>query len=178
MSARLFMALAATVLLCGCSSVETVKTGSIDSDLREVNRAVRGKVVRVEMQDGRAMHVVGVSVAPDSLSWVDRGANTLGAIPTASVKELSIHKTGRGAIRGLLFGAVVGAAFGGVRASMEGNDPISDPLAITRDEKLRVYPVAHAVYAVLATTPIGAIIGTRKVYRFTSSPLPAVVSER
>lgn len=178
MSARLFMAIGATVLMCGCSSVETVTTGGSGSEFREVNRAVRGKVVRLKMHDGSAMHVVGVNVAADSVTWIDRDANTLKALSTESVRELSIHKTGRGAVKGFVVGAVAGAAFGGVRASMEGDDPISDPLALTRDEKLRIYPFAHAVYSVLVSTPIGAIIGTRKVYRFENAGLPAVISER
>lgn len=178
MSARLSVALVAAVILCGCSSVETVKKDGDALGLREVNRAVRGKVVRLELRDGRAMHVVGLNVAADSLTWIDRRDNRLESLSTQSVHELSIQKTGRGAVRGFLFGAVVGAVAGAVRARMEGDDPISDPLAITREEKLRIYPVAHAVYAVLATTPIGAMIGTRKVYRFNNAGYPVVVSGR
>lgn len=61
---------------------------------------------------------------------------------------------------------------------MEGDDPLDDPLAITREEKLRIFPAAHAVYATLVTTPIGAIIGTRKVYRFNNEGFPSTVSTR
>lgn len=178
MLARLLVPLCAVLLLCGCAGVETVTTGMDDSGLRSVNRAVGGKVVRMDLRDGRTIHVVGLHVGPDSVTWVDRKTNAFRSLPTHSVHQVSFHKTGAGAIRGLLFGVVVGAAFGGVRASMEGDDPISDPLALTREEKLRIYPWAHAAYAVLATTPIGAMIGTREVFRFRNGGVPAVVTKR
>ncbi len=178
MSARILVTLAAAVLWSGCSSVGTISTQGDESALREVNRAVHGKVVRVDLREGQRLHVVGLRVEADSVTWIDRKSNTLESLPTSSIRQVSIHKTGSGALRGLLVGAVVGAAAGGVRATMEGDDPLDDPLAITREEKLRIFPAAHAVYATLVTTPIGAIIGTRKVYRFNNEGFPSTVSTR
>jgi hypothetical protein len=125
----------------------------------------------MKLRDGKRLHVVGLNVAADRVTWVDRRANRIETLPTGDVREVSVVKAGPGALGGLLFGVVVGAAAGGVRAAVEGDDPVSDPLAISREEKLRVYPVAHALYAALVTTPIGAIIGSRKTFRFESFPL-------
>lgn len=178
MSTRLVVMLFAT-LLCGCSSVEMVKTQDEDDSIRKVNRAIRGQVVRLELNDGETMNVTSAYVASDSVTWIDRRTNTLRGEPTSNVREVSVRKAGRGAIGGLVVGAVAGAAFGGIRAAVEGDDPVEDPLAISRGEKLRVYPVAHAVYASLITTPIGAIIGTRKTYRFETQDVPpSVVTKR
>ena len=180
MTTRLLVTLAAAVLWCGCSSVGTVNTDRDASGLQEVNRAVRGKVVHLKLHGGETMNVVGVRVAPDSLTWVNHKANRIESLATSSIDELSIRKAGSGAVRGLVVGALAGAAAGGVRAGLQGDDPANDPLSLTKEEKYRVYPVAHAVYASLLSTPIGAMIGTKKVYRFEhgGSDFPTVVSER
>ncbi|MEX2400764.1 MAG: hypothetical protein WD423_08325 [Rhodothermales bacterium] len=165
------------LLACsGCASVQTVETHGGDASFNQLNRAVKGKVVRVRLLDGSEMNVVGVQVDADSLSWLDREANTLVAISTGDVAEISVVKTESGALRGLLVGAIAGAVAGGVRAAAEGDDPNmgADPLAKTRDEKLRIYPAAHAVYAVLVTTPVGAILGTRQIYRVERGGLVVV----
>lgn len=179
MLVRLLVTLAAAGLLVGCSSVGTVTTNEGEPGLRELNRAMQGKVVRLELKEGQKINVMGLRVAADSTTWVNTRENAVETIATNSIRQLSIHKAGSGAIRGLIVGAIAGAAAGGVRAKMQGDDPPGDPLALTEGEKYRIYPAAHAVYASLVTTPLGAIIGTRKVYRFEDrSDLPAVVSER
>lgn len=174
-----FSVLLGIALMCGCSSVETVSTDHDDPSFRKVNRAVRGQVVRMELHNGETRSVTSLHVAPDSVTWFNPRSNTLESEPTANVRELSVRKAGRGAITGLVVGAVVGAAAGGVRAAMEGDDPTSDPLAITRGEKLRIFPPAHAVYASLISTPIGAILGSKKRYRFEQHPeVPPTVTQR
>lgn len=154
--------------LSGCASVHSVDTTAGDASFSQVNRAVKGKVAHLTLVDGSEMNVVGVQVDADSLSWLDREANRLAAVSTGDVAEIHLVKTGSGALRGLIIGALVGAAAGGVRAAVEGDDPNlgADPLAKTGDAKLRIYPAAHAVYAMLIATPIGAALGTREIYQF------------
>ncbi len=180
MSTRLVVVLIAT-LLCGCSSVEMVKVHDDDDSLQKVNRAMRGQVVKLELQNGERMNITSAYMASDSLTWFDGRTNTLKAEPTSNVREVSVRRAGRGAVGGLIVGAVAGAAFGGIRAVAEGDDPGvgNDPVAATKEKKLRVYPVAHAVYASLITTPIGAIIGAQKRFRIESQEVsPAAVSKR
>lgn len=171
MSVRIPGVLVLFLVFAGCTSVRPVDTTGGDAAYSEVNRGVRGKVARVTLRDGSRMDVVGVRIDADSLSWLDRKANRVDGVPTREVQEVSVVKAGAGALRGLLVGVVVGAAAGGVRAAIEGDDPDlgSDPLAITQEKKYQIYPAAHAAYAALATTPLGAILGTRKIYRFESS---------
>lgn len=171
---RLLFSFLLLVALQGCSSVQTVSTsGETRTSYAEVNQAVRGKVVRVQFKEGASIQVVGLQVAPDSLSWVDPQANALKRYPTADVREVSIVKAGRGALAGLLVGAVLGAGVGAARAVMQGDDPPEDPIGLTQEEKLQIFPVAHAVYASLVTVPIGAIVGGRHRFRFAPvTPLP------
>lgn len=150
----------------GCTSVRSVDVNGGETSYSDVNRGVRGKVARVTLRDGRKMDVVGVRVDAESLTWLDRKANSVESVPTRQVREVRVVSAGSGALRGLLFGVVTGAAVGGIRAAVEGDDPGNDALAVTQDEKYLLYPPAHAVYASLATTPLGAIFGTRRVYRF------------
>ncbi len=167
------------VFIGGCSSVEMVNTNNEDPAFQNVNRAVRGQIVQMELHNGKTMNVTSVHVDADSVTWIDRRSNSLKAEPTSNVRELSVRKAGRGAITGLVVGAVVGAAAGGVRAAVEGDDPTSDPLAITKGEKFRIFPPAHALYASLFSTPIGAILGSRKRFRFEEEPaLPPTVTQR
>lgn len=168
MGYRIALVLFGIMLVTGCSSVRTVTPSSDAASYRQVNRAVRGKVAVMKLQNGKKLHVVGLNVAADRVTWVDRKANQIESLPTSDVREVSVVKAGPGALGGLLFGAVIGAAAGGVRAIVEGDDPVNEPPAISREEKLRVYPAAHALYASLITTPIGAIIGSRKTFRFES----------
>lgn len=178
MSTRLAVALMA-VLLCGCSSVEMVKMDEGDQSLHKVNRAVRGQVVRLDLHSGEKKNVMSLHVAPDSVTWIDRKTNTIKGEPLANVREISVRKAGRGALRGLLVGVVVGAAVGGARALAQGDDPVEDPLAITKEEKLRMFPIAHAVYASLLSTPIGAMLGTRQRFQFETKVYPpARVTQR
>ncbi len=168
MTVRIFTALLTVAVLAGCTSVRSVDVNGGTAAYSDVNRGVKGKVTRVLLRDGTKMDVVGVRVDDESLSWMNRGANTLESVPRRDVRQVSVVKAGYGAFRGLLVGVIAGAAIGGVRAAVEGDDPDlgTDPLAVTQEEKFRIYPVAHAVYAALAATPVGAILGTRRVYLF------------
>ena len=177
MTLRLAVLLMAAYL-CGCSSVEMVKMDEGDQSYRKVNSAVRGQIARLDLRSGEQKNVTALRVAPDSVTWFDGKTNTLKKEPTANVREISVRKTGRGLLRGLVVGVVVGAAVGGARAVAQGDDPVSDPLAITRGEKLRMFPIAHAVYASLISTPVGAILAPRQRFEFESTVFPTRVTER
>lgn len=173
MITRTALLLLALICTGGCSSVRLVDAGSGGEATRQFNQDVEGKVARVTFVDGRETHVVGARVEGTRFTWVDRERNVVESVPIHLIAEVDFVRAGAGALRGLLVGAVVGAAAGGVRAALEGDDPIDDPFGATQDEKYRIYPVAHAVYASLVTTPIGAIVGTRRIYRFAGS-MPVV----
>ncbi len=171
MTVRILGAFLAIVVLSGCTSMLTIEHNRRTAAYDEVNRAVRGKVARLVLHDGSRMDAVDVHVDAESLTWLDRRTNTLESIPTTDVREVSVVRAGAHAVRGLIAGLAAGAAVGGLRAAIEGDDPElgADPFALTRAEKLRIYPAAHAVYASLFTTPIGAVLSARRTYRFEAA---------
>lgn len=171
---RLLLPLLLVVVAAGCSSVRTVSpAGEQGVSHAQLNRAVRGKVVKVRFREGRSISVTGLHLAGDSLTWVDQRGNELRSARTADVAELQIVKASRGALAGLVVGAVVGAGVGTARAYMQGDDPASDLVPLTLEQKLHTFPIAHALYGALGVTPLGAIIGGRSTYRFETVPLPA-----
>lgn len=167
MITRIVLLSLGAALLFGCSTVRSVGTADEQqTSFSDVNRSVRGKVVQITFTDGRKIKVVDLQVAPDSISFLDHRANRLTSIATSDIYEISIVKAGRGALAGLFLGALVGAGVGTYRALSQGDDDPNDPIGKTRDEKLKLYPQAHALYFALIGTPIGAMIGGKKIYRF------------
>lgn len=163
----------------GCASVRTVHLEGADGpDLVQVNRAVQGKVARITLDQGEPRSVVGVHLTPDSLYWVDLRANALRSVPMHAVREVRVVKAGQGAMKGLVAGALLGAGVGVLRAFLQGDDPVDDPIGISQSEKLRLFPPVHALYASLFTVPLGAIIGSHRVYRFAEAPPDAAEGSR
>lgn len=170
--------LCAAVAVAGCSGVRQVGTsGKSTYSYEQVAKDVRGKVARITFDSGSSLSVVGLRVEADSVSWVDHRNNRLRSAGTADIREISVVKATGGAFVGLVLGALTGAGVGTYRAWVLGDDPEGDPLGITREEKMRLFPAIHAVYFSLGSIPLGAMIGARRTYRFPASPPPpAVVS--
>jgi hypothetical protein len=170
--------LISAVALVGCSGVRQVGTnGNGDYSYEQVNKDVRGKVARITFNGGSELSVVGLRVEADSISWVDHRNNRLRSAATDDVRRISMVKAGPGALVGLVVGSLVGAGVGAYRGWIMGDDPPDDLIGITREEKVRLFAKAHAVYFSLGSIPLGAIIGARRTYRFpVAAPPPPVVS--
>lgn len=168
------------VLFTGCSTTRTVTPTELDRDaFYDVNQTVRGRITELSLRDGREVVGVNVFVAPDSTSWYDRKAERTRVVATSSVERVRVLRTGRAALWGLGLGVAAGAAFGGARALYEGDDdPAADNLAMTGDRKLVVYPFAHSAYAVLASTPLGALIGSHDTFYFEPSGTSTATTKR
>ncbi len=172
---RALPALLLVLILCGCGSTRTADVaGAQGMRFSELNRKARGKVATLHLRDGRRIAVVNVQVAPDSTSWINPKKNHFEQIATSDLREVTIVRAGKGAVAGLALGVLTGAAVGAVRAELEGDDEGAGVLTLarTREEKRVLFPPAHAVYAVLITTPLGAIIGREDHYRIRQ-PDPA-----
>lgn len=158
------------VLATGCSTTRTVAHSDLDRDaFYDVNHKVRGRITEISLRDGREVVGINVFVAPDSTSWFDRETERTRVVATSSVEQVRVLRTGRAALWGLGLGVAAGAAVGGARALYEGDDPTSDNLAMTSERKLLVYPFAHSAYAILASTPLGALIGSHDTFVFEPS---------
>lgn len=168
---RITLLAVAVVLLAGCAGTQRMSPSDVQSGrYDQLNRKLSGKVATVHFRDGAKAQVVGLRVGPDSTSWLDRSNNRLVWVGTDEVREVSLVKTGKGALAGLAAGIVLGTTTGLIRAAMEGDDPPGDPLALTQSEKFVIYPAALSVYSLLVTTPAGAIIGRRERYEIATTP--------
>ena len=122
---RQLAALAVVVaLLAGCAPKRIPV-----SELRgfdELNQRASGQTVQVVLASGTVIHAKNIHASPDSLSWTSHWTGDLasgdwsdkrGSVPTADVKAVKIHRTGRGVLKGLLYGGGVGLVLAGVTHS-------------------------------------------------------------
>ena len=169
MRIQTLLALLLVIALAGCGSVRDVHTGTTaEIEQSRVNRTMRGRLARVYMNSGEKIYGAGVRVAPDSTSWVDPQSATYVVVATDDVSKITLMRAGQGALVGIGAGLVVGVATGILRANLEGDDPVGQPISLTQSEKMTVLPLAHSAYASLVTTPLGAIIGRKNTFRLVA----------
>jgi len=111
-------------LLTGCAPNRIPVTEPHGFD--ELNRRASGQTVQVVLTSGTVVHAKSIHVSPDSLSWASRWTGDLasgdwtgrkGSVPTSDVGAVKIHRPGRGALKGLLYGGGVGLILAGVTYS-------------------------------------------------------------
>jgi len=160
---------ALAVLVAGCSQTRMVNTTS-PASLAEsrINRVTNNRLADVDLVDGRSMYAVDVEVGIETTSWVHPTAGDVIEMPTSQIERITVVRAGQGALLGLGAGVILGGTFGFARALIEGDDPPGDPLSTTRGEKMYLYPAAHAVYASIGTTAIGAIVGRKVKFQLTN----------
>ncbi len=171
---------AATLLLfAGCTHTQSVNPGIADrAGLSELNATAMGRGAKIIMTNGETFGGVSVRVAFDSTSWIDPKINTYQVVPTSDIESITVIRSGKGALAGVGLGIMVGAVAGTVRAYVEGDDPAGTPLSLSQKKKHFIYPVAHAVYAMLVSAPVGAIIGDKATYRFSpGAGIPSASAE-
>lgn len=109
---RIMAATLIVVLLSGCAKVHTVDLSS-EGAVADLNATVSGKTVLLRMAAGHAIEAEQVEVAPESTKFV-YGIGTRRSreeVPTRSIRSVvASQKWGveGGAVRGMLFGAIVG----------------------------------------------------------------------
>lgn len=166
MNKKTFLIVLAALMLAGCGSSRTVHVNddaSIGSS--RVNQTMRGRLARVQYENGRSEYASNVTVARDSTTWLDPGSMQVRTVATSDVQKITVVRAGQGALVGVGAGIVVGVATGLLRAQSEGDDPIGEFPNRTKSEKMLIWPAAHSTYALLATVPIGAIVGRKCTFR-------------
>jgi hypothetical protein len=117
--------ISAAVLLmcaCGCSRVHQVDPTADSGSLDKLNGSFRGKVVTIELRDGREAVGDGVHVGSDTTFWYAPPSVTdRTSVATSDVKRIRFREPLREAARwgklGLVGGAVVGALSGALAAA-------------------------------------------------------------
>jgi len=108
---RITPALLLVVLTLGCSP------SLAPLALSDLNAQIEGKSGTVVLSDGRSFDARHIVVTPDSTHWIVPKAapwspHKSESIPTSQVAEITIPRRGKGALRGLGYGVVVGALAG------------------------------------------------------------------
>ncbi len=120
-----------------------------------VNDDLNGRSVLVRLRDGTRIDVRGVHVEGRIISWLDRQTQQVQTIALDRVREVSFISRRRGALDGAIIGGTIGAPAGLL---------VSDSGPGAGDRAAAAG--AGAVSVSLWTIPIGAIKGSRLVYRF------------
>ena len=95
----------------GCSSSNAVR-GVVTST--KINEELKGRLVSIELKDGRTVSAKGVSITEDSVSWVDRHTDEGSKAGLGQVNKIVIVKKNYllGAMEGFGFGTLGGATIG------------------------------------------------------------------
>lgn len=166
MARHLLMLSICVLALAGCSTTKTVSTnGGVGTTPSEITRAATGKHSTILLTDGTEIPTTSLQVAADSTSYYSLKNDRFESIATNDILEVQVTHTGRGAIAGLGAGILTGAAVGLLRAIRQGDDPPGG-ISLSKDQKLLIFPIAHAVSLSLVSTPVGAIIGLDDTYVF------------
>jgi uncharacterized protein YceK len=96
--------------LTGCATMRVVDTQA-PSPYAEVNKATQGRVVQVQLADGRTLEATDLDVAPDVASYVDADGQ-MHTVATDTIEQIRLVRHGRGALEGLGIGLMMGAASG------------------------------------------------------------------
>ena len=92
----------------------------------ELNQRASGQTAQVVLASGTVIHARNIHVSPDSLSWTSHWTGELssgdwtdqrGSVPTVDVQAVKIHRTGRGVLKGLLYGGGAGLVLAGATHS-------------------------------------------------------------
>ena len=117
MRPRLAILAVAVTLVAGCAPTR-IPVSRL-SGFEGLNQRVEGKSVQVVLASGTVIYARNIHVYADSLSWTSRWTGEMasgrwtgerGSVPTADVKAIKIHRTARGALKGLLYGGGFGLA--------------------------------------------------------------------
>jgi len=189
MANRIIVVLAVVIALSGCAYVHRIDPVASGTDLEDLNRALSGRRVSVELmgsvanRHGATLHAESVLVAADSTSmtllrepsdiealWGEPsyGVRRDTTLSTSAIHRLSITRPGPGVVRGLrrgfLIGATVGAVVGAV--SFKGPDLILDSRAVSAGFGAAILGVTGAGVGSI----VGAIVGGPEVYDFAVTP--------
>ena len=133
----MFLAVVATVLV-GCAP-SRIPVSEL-SGHEELNQRIGGKTGQVVLASGSVVQARDIRAGVDSVSWSDRWSGEKASVSMAEVRSVKVHKTARGALKGLLCGAGIGLA-------------IATPMYLAnRDEP-------YADFAFVIMPGIGAVVG-------------------
>jgi len=168
------------VQLCGCTRVHPAEPATADCTFEDVNQALHGRTVRVQLASGDDFYAENVRVTPsattltvlfhgDPMKWPPPSpARRDTTLETSAIRRLTVPGThggsnaGRGLRYGLLIGAAVGALVGAAAYQPGTGDPSREALAVTMG-------VIGSLACGVVGFALGSIAGTDEVYDFVGT---------
>jgi len=79
---------------------------------RRVNNLCNGKLIVIELTDGKKYYGKEIKVSTDSTSFIEITSNTTQILRTKEILSISFDESGRGMFEGFLYGALIGGVIG------------------------------------------------------------------
>ena len=156
MRSRLALLAVAATMLVGCAP-SRIPVSEL-SGHEELNQRIGGRTVQVVLASGSVVHARDIHVGVDLVSWSDRWTGEKASVSVAEVRSVKIHKTARGALKGLLYGGGIGLAIATPMYFATHNEPYADIVFV-------VMPGIGALFGILA-----GMITDGDVYEFGTPP--------
>jgi hypothetical protein len=149
------------VVFTGCTHTRSL-TAYPHADqawVERVNRELQNHRVTMVLRDGRRVDAKNVQIVGDTVSW-RAGTQQAQASQIVDVREFSFRSHLRGALDGLIIGVAIGAPSGAL---------IIDPPKGESGQRVQA-ALAGSLSMGLWTAGLGAVRGSRIVYRVESTP--------
>ena len=165
-----------TLSICvGCSHSETLQFAEAGR-LAQFNAEAADRAATVTLLSGGEYAARALQVAPDSTSWLNPESNEVVSVPTYDVADVRFRNHGRGAVNGLVGGAVGAGLFGFLIGLASGSEPEPCLLFCTAGEKATALGVGFGLFGGVLGLIGGAASGSEEVYRVDVTESPGRVS--
>lgn len=162
MNARFLTIMVVAAAVSGCAHTHRINLSSGPSTFDEVNARLENKAVTIISADGRTFTGKSPQFAPDFTSWFDPETYRQATIATSEIRKIVTLKRSRGALEGLKYGALIGAAAGLSYGVASGAD--KDPQGYGPDIDTPGWGVMLAADGALVGLVVGTIVGSRDEY--------------
>jgi hypothetical protein len=162
MNARFLLIIAVAIGVSGCAHTHRVNLSSEPSAFDEINARLKDKDVEITSVDGRTFTGKSPQLAPDSTSWYDPETYHQSTVATSEIRRIVTLKRLRGALEGLKYGALIGAAAGLGYGVASGAD--EDAHGYGPDIDTPSWGVMLAADGALVGLVVGTIVGSKDEY--------------
>jgi len=103
------------IFFSGCSSSYSVSSAgkpNAEYSYREMNKELKGRVVKIKLKDGGMISAKDVKISEDSVSWVDERTDRESRTNIRQLDNIVMKNHLLGSLEGVVFGLVGGGGLG------------------------------------------------------------------
>jgi hypothetical protein len=156
------MSILAFFILCACSSKTLIRDD--EQSYHELNAALQSQEAVVLLTDGAKLEGYDIYVDPQKITIDNHNISTL------SIREIKLVDHGKGALKGMAYGALTGVALAGFGYLTDYYSEKPKPPSASKFEfKIEIPPIYIPVATAAVGGIIGAIHGNMETYVFPSA---------